>query len=84
MWGVGSNNSVQSLVMVPIMLYQAEQNFMWTDCVVLFRRWTRDEWMPKRETSDKEIVGDHTGTTADSRIESEETLSSDTPEEGKE
>jgi hypothetical protein len=58
MWSAGFSNSVQSLVMVPIVLYQAEQILCGQVAVMLFRRWARDEWMPKNAVSDTETVTD--------------------------
>ena len=58
MWNAGFSNSVQSLVMVPIVLYQAEQILCGQIAVILFRRWARDEWMPKDVVSDTETVTD--------------------------
>lgn len=58
MWGVGFSNSVQSLVMVPIVLYQAQQILCGQIAVVLFRRWARDEWMPEQDHSDEEAFAD--------------------------
>lgn len=58
MWSVGFSNSVQSLVMIPIVLYQAEQILCGQIAVTLFRRWARDEWMPKDVISDTETVTD--------------------------
>jgi len=58
MWNAGFSNSVQSLVMVPIVLYQAEQILCGQIAVILFRRWARDEWMPKDVVSDMETVTD--------------------------
>ena len=54
MWSVGFSDSVQSLVMVPIVLYQAEQILCGQIAVQLFRRWARDEWNPKLDTSTEE------------------------------
>ena len=45
MWGVGFSDSVQSLLMIPIVLYQAEQILCGQLAVILFRRWGRDERM---------------------------------------
>jgi len=61
MWNVGFSNSVQSLVMVPLVLYQAEQILCGQIAVILFRRWARDEWMPKDVVSDTEtsMDGEH-------------------------
>jgi predicted Na+-dependent transporter len=56
MWGAGFSNSVQSLVMVPIVLYQAEQILCGQLAVILFRRWARGEWIPGLDTSDEETV----------------------------
>ena len=58
MWGTGFSGSIQSLVMVPIVLYQAEQIFCGQIAVYLFRRWARDEWMPKDESSDMDAIVD--------------------------
>jgi hypothetical protein len=51
MWSIGFSDSVQSLVMVPIVLYQAEQILCGQIAVQLFRRWARDEWNPKEDIS---------------------------------
>jgi solute carrier family 10 (sodium/bile acid cotransporter), member 7 len=56
MWSIGFSDSVQSLVMVPIVLYQAEQILCGQIAVQLFRRWARDEWDPKEVTSDEEAT----------------------------
>jgi solute carrier family 10 (sodium/bile acid cotransporter), member 7 len=83
MWAQGFSATVQSLVMVPIVLYQAEQILCGQIAVVLFRRWARDEWMPKEETSDEETVSD----TIDHAIDDERTKSEatlpNTQDEGK-
>ena len=71
MWSTGFSNSVQSLVMVPIVLYQAEQILCGQIAVMLFRRWARDEWMPKQDRSDVETVVD-TESTGDDQITSDE------------
>ena len=46
MWGADFSDSVESLVMIPIVLYQAEQILCGQLAVILFRWWARDEWMP--------------------------------------
>jgi len=66
MWAQGFNATIQSLVMVPIVLYQAEQIFCGQIAVILFRRWARDEWMPREDQpSDEETVADTAGNTTD-------------------
>lgn len=62
MWGSGFSGQVQSLVMVPIVLYQAEQILCGQIAVQLFRRWARDEWMPKVEAPDEATMADRTKT----------------------
>jgi solute carrier family 10 (sodium/bile acid cotransporter), member 7 len=60
MWSVGFSNSVQSLVMVPIVLYQAEQILCGQVAVMIFRRWARDEWQQidaARQMPEKPPVG---------------------------
>lgn len=42
--------------MVPIVLYQAEQILCGQIAVQLFRRWSRDEWMPKKIARDEETA----------------------------
>lgn len=71
MWGTGFSGSVQSLVMVPIVLYQAEQILCGQIAVYLFRRWARDEWMSKPQPSDEESVAEITNTAEDFPSESE-------------
>jgi solute carrier family 10 (sodium/bile acid cotransporter), member 7 len=56
MWSIGFSDSVQSLVMVPIVLYQAEQILCGQIAVQLFRRWARDEWNPKEIMSHEETT----------------------------
>ena len=75
MWGAGFSDSVQSLVMVPIVLYQAEQILCGQIAVILFRRWARDEWMPKNVPSDEEILVDAAST--DEGAQSERVLTSE-------
>ena len=58
MWGTGFSEPVQSLVMIPIVLYQAEQILCGQIAVILFRRWAKDEWMPKEVSSDEESIAD--------------------------
>jgi hypothetical protein len=42
--------------MVPIVLYQAEQILCGQIAVQLFRRWSRDEWMPNKVARDEETA----------------------------
>jgi hypothetical protein len=66
MWAQGFSPTIQSLVMIPIVLYQAEQILCGQIAVFLFRRWARDEWMPRDElASDEETVADSAEHTAD-------------------
>jgi solute carrier family 10 (sodium/bile acid cotransporter), member 7 len=65
MWGSGFSGQVQSLVMVPLVLYQAEQILCGQIAVQLFRRWARDEWMPKVEPSDQATIVDSTNSLED-------------------
>jgi len=82
MWAQGFTATVQSLVMVPIVLYQAEQILCGQIAVILFRRWARDEWMPKEVSSDEEIVADEIERSADVEInQSEATLPSSNEQE---
>ena len=81
MWGTGFSDSVQSLVMVPIVLYQAEQILCGQIAVILFRRWARDEWIPKNMPSDEDIITDAAST--DDGSQSEVTLTSKREEEAK-
>ena len=80
MWGAGFSDSVQSLVMIPIVLYQAEQILCGQIAVILFRRWARDEWMPKNVPSDEETIAD--AASSDEHARSEGTLTSETGGEG--
>jgi hypothetical protein len=78
MWAQGFSDSVQSLVMVPIVLYQAEQILCGQIAVILFRRWARDEWdLPYLDEENRadEIHGDDTTETlgtivSETRLES--------------
>jgi solute carrier family 10 (sodium/bile acid cotransporter), member 7 len=79
MWDAGFSDSVQSLVMVPIVMYQAEQILFGQVAVILFRRWARDEWMPKRVPSDEETVADASSRTDE--CNSEEAMTSDEAKE---
>jgi solute carrier family 10 (sodium/bile acid cotransporter), member 7 len=74
MWGVGFSDSVQSLVMVPIVLYQAEQILCGQIAVILFRRWAKDEWMPKHGASSEETVADGASITLEEHNKSKSTL----------
>lgn len=74
MWGAGFSDSVQSLVMIPIVLYQAEQIFCGQIAVILFRRWARDEWMTRNVPSDEETIADAAGTDEDAQSEATLTL----------
>jgi solute carrier family 10 (sodium/bile acid cotransporter), member 7 len=81
MWSAGFSNSVQSLVMVPIVLYQAEQILCGQVAVMLFRRWARDEWMPKNVVSDTETVTDVSSSeTHLDEMETEEKINSEKTE----
>ena len=64
MWGVGFSESVQSLVMIPIVLYQAEQILCGQLAVLIFRRWSRDEWMDP-VISDEETAPREAATTTE-------------------
>jgi hypothetical protein len=55
MWSVGFSDSVQSLVMVPIVLYQAEQILCGQLAVILFRRWIRKESITPEEASVQDV-----------------------------
>ena len=55
MWGGGFSNSFQSLVAVPIVLYQAEQILCGQLAVILFRRWGTERRALEDDISD----GDH-------------------------
>jgi len=72
MWSAGFSDAVQSLVMVPIVLYQAEQILCGQIAVVLFRRWARDEWMPKHVVSDMETATDGSSETHIDELEPKE------------
>ena len=60
MWGTSFSGAVQSLVMVPLVLYQAEQILCGQIMVRLFRRWARDEWMTQPVVSDEETATEET------------------------
>ena len=78
MWGMSFSGAVQSLVMAPIVLYQAEQILCGQIMVMLFRRWARDEWMAQPIISDEETATEDTTTVTereeDDFTHSEETL----------
>jgi|SRR5579859_861627 len=75
MWSEGFSNSVQSLVMVPIVLYQAEQILCGQIVVVILRWWARDEWMTKKVPGDEETVVEESGTeTSEHTLQDEESL----------
>ena len=80
MWSAGFSNSVQSLVMVPIVLYQAEQILCGQIAVILFRRWARDEWMSKHVVSDTETVTDVSSETDTNEMQTEEDENSEKTE----
>ena len=80
MWGASFSNSVQSLVMVPIVLYQAEQILCGQLVVKLFRRWTQHEGISQPVVSDEEIVTEETDVTG--REQSETTNSERTSHTG--
>jgi sodium/bile acid cotransporter 7 len=56
MWAQGFTPAVQALVMVPIVLYQAEQILCGQIAVILFRRWARDEWMSQPPTDEETVT----------------------------
>jgi solute carrier family 10 (sodium/bile acid cotransporter), member 7 len=56
MWGAEFSNSVQSLVMVPVILYQAEQILCGQIAVILFRRWLNDELISAHASLDQGAV----------------------------
>jgi solute carrier family 10 (sodium/bile acid cotransporter), member 7 len=62
MWGPDFSDSVRSLVMVPIILYQAEQVLCGQIAVVLFRRWLGNKWMSRHASSDEKPVTNESGT----------------------
>jgi sodium/bile acid cotransporter 7 len=63
LWSVGFSDQVQSLVMVPIVLYQAEQILCGQIAVMLFRRWIRDE-IPESLPADEETATETSSHTA--------------------
>jgi solute carrier family 10 (sodium/bile acid cotransporter), member 7 len=83
MWGASFSGAVQSLVMVPLVLYQAEQILCGQIMVMLFRRWARDEWMTQSVVSDEETATEETNVPEqdeDDVTRSEETLGSHSEE----
>jgi len=72
MWGTSFSGAVQSLVMVPIVLYQAEQILCGQIMVILFRRWARDEWMTQSVVSDEETATEETSVPEREEDEAEE------------
>jgi len=83
MWGASFSGAVQSLVMVPLVLYQAEQILCGQIMVMLFRRWARDEWMTQSVVSDEETATEETNVPEQDEEDvtrSEETLGSHSEE----
>jgi len=85
MWGTSFSGAVQSLVMVPLVLYQAEQILCGQIMVRLFRRWARDEWMTQPVVSDEETATEETSVLEreENEVTSSEIKSDIHSEEGK-